>query len=102
MFHRAHQRVQGATDVLFDGALGNPHVPGDLALGQVLDFAQREGFAAFGRHLVDEFERRYLLDLLGRYQGDLSAVRRASGLSRRHLGALVAKHGLTDHVVRGR
>lgn len=62
----------------------------------------RRAFAKVKRELVDEFERRYLLDLLGRYHGDLSAVRRASGLSRRHLGALVAKHGLTDHVARGR
>lgn len=62
----------------------------------------RRAFTKVKRELVDEFERRYLLDLLGRYQGDLSAVRRASGLSRRHLGALVAKHGLLDHVARGR
>lgn len=62
----------------------------------------RRAFTKVKRKLVDEFERRYLLDLLGRYRGDLSAVRQASGLSRRHLGALVAKHGLTDHVARGR
>ncbi len=62
----------------------------------------RRAFTKVKRELVDEFERRYLLDLLGRYQGDLAAVRQASGLSRRHLGALVAKHGLTDHVARGR
>jgi two-component system, NtrC family, response regulator GlrR len=62
----------------------------------------RRAFTKVKRELVDEFERRYLLDLLGRYRGDLSAVRQASGLSRRHLGALVAKHGLTDHVARGR
>ena len=62
----------------------------------------RRAFTKVKRELVDESERRYLLDLLGRYQGDLSAVRQASGLSRRHLGALVAKHGLTEHVARGR
>ena len=62
----------------------------------------RRAFTKVKRELVDEFERRYLLDLLGRYQGDLSAVRQASGLSRRHLGALVAKHGLAHHVARGR
>jgi len=62
----------------------------------------RRAFTKVKRELVDEFERRYLLDLLGRYQGDLSAVRQASGLSRRHLGALVAKQGLTDHIARGR
>ncbi len=62
----------------------------------------RRAFMKVKRELVDEFERRYLLDLLGRYQGDLSAVRQASGLSRRHLGSLVAKHGLTDHIARGR
>jgi len=62
----------------------------------------RRAFTKVKRELVDEFERRYLLDLLGRYQGDLSAVRQASGLSRRHLGALVVKHGLLNHVARGR
>jgi DNA-binding NtrC family response regulator len=62
----------------------------------------RRAFTKVKRELVDEFERRYLLDLLGRYQGNLTAVRQASGLSRRHLGALVAKHGLNDHIARGR
>lgn len=62
----------------------------------------RRAFTKVKRDLVDEFERRYLLDLLGRYRGDLAAVRQASGLSRRHLGALVVKHGLLDHIDRDR
>lgn len=62
----------------------------------------RRAFTKVKRELVDAFERRYLLDLLGKYRGDLSAVQQASKLSRRHLGALVVKHGLGDRVVRER
>lgn len=63
---------------------------------------RKRAFSAVKRELLDEFERRYLLHMLGRYGGDLAAVRHASGLSRRHLGVLVIKHGLVGHVVRGR
>jgi DNA-binding NtrC family response regulator len=63
---------------------------------------RRRAFTAVKRELLDEFERRYLLHQLGRFGGDLHAVRQASRLSRRHLGMLVAKHGLLEHVIRGR
>lgn len=43
--------------MLFDGALGDPHSERHLALGQALEFPQREGLAALGRkrrhHLED-------------------------------------------------
>ena len=63
---------------------------------------RKRAFSEVKRALLDEFERRYLLHMLGRFAGDLTAVRLASGLSRRHLGVLVIKHGLVGHVVRCR
>ena len=54
------------------------------------------------REILDEFERRYLLNLLERHDCNLSAAERASGLSRRHLRALIRKHGLYERVLRAR
>jgi DNA-binding NtrC family response regulator len=62
----------------------------------------RRPFKAIKRELVDDFERRYLYQLLEQHRFNLSAVERSSGLSRRHLCALIHKHGLYEHVVRAR
>ncbi|HOX45541.1 MAG TPA: sigma 54-interacting transcriptional regulator [Myxococcota bacterium] len=57
----------------------------------------RQGGAAFkdakGR-VVDAFERAYLLDLLARHRGNLSAAAREARLDRHHLKDLLKKHGL--------
>jgi DNA-binding NtrC family response regulator len=45
--------------------------------------------------LLADFEARYLPDLMARHGGNLSAAARHAGLSRRHLRALLVKHGLT-------
>jgi DNA-binding NtrC family response regulator len=44
--------------------------------------------------VLDDFERRYIADLLEREHGNLSAASRASGVDRKHLRALARKHGL--------
>jgi DNA-binding NtrC family response regulator len=44
--------------------------------------------------VVEQFEAAYLPDLLSRHEGNLSAAARHAGLSRRHLRALLVKHGL--------
>jgi hypothetical protein len=51
-------------------------------------------FKTIRREVIDQFERRYLALVLERHDHDLSAVRRSSGLSKRHLRKLIRKHGL--------
>lgn len=54
----------------------------------------RPSFKDFKRELVEDFERRYLVELLERHDYQLSDVLRFSGLSRRRLCNLLRKHGL--------
>ncbi len=44
--------------------------------------------------LVDDFERRYLDDLLARFSGNVTAAAREAGIDRVYLHRLVRKHGL--------
>ena len=44
--------------------------------------------------ILDNFEVRYLRDVLARSQGNISAAARASGLDRKHLRNLLRRHGL--------
>jgi hypothetical protein len=46
--------------------------------------------------LVDQFERAYVVDLMQRHGGNLSAASRESGLSRRHLRDLLKKFDMYD------
>jgi DNA-binding NtrC family response regulator len=46
--------------------------------------------------IVDRFERIYLRRLLAEHQGNVTAVARAAGLSRRTVHRLLAKHDLDD------
>lgn len=55
--------------------------------------AAHRPFKDIKRELLDNFERRYLFYLLEQHGFDLAAVERSSGLSRRHLNALIHKHG---------
>jgi DNA-binding NtrC family response regulator len=63
---------------------------------------ERRPFKDIKRELVDEFERRYLCHLLERHRFDLSAVWRASGLTRKHICALIQKHALNKRVLPAR
>jgi DNA-binding NtrC family response regulator len=45
-------------------------------------------------HVVDQFERSYLEDLMASHAGNVRAACRASGLERTQLKRLLAKHGL--------
>ena len=45
---------------------------------------------------VEGFERRYLSALMARWGGSLSAASRASGVDRKHLRALLKRHGLYE------
>ncbi len=46
------------------------------------------------QRVVEAFERTYLRALLSRCEGNLSAASRESGIDRKHLRALVKRHGL--------
>lgn len=59
-------------------------------------------FKQVKRELLEDFEKRYLLQLLEQHRFNLSAVERSSGLSRRHMVALIHKYGLYEQVLRAR
>jgi DNA-binding NtrC family response regulator len=42
--------------------------------------------------LVEEFERRYIVEVLGKYQGNISRAAVHSGIDRRSLHRLLAKY----------
>ncbi|MBI4952813.1 MAG: sigma 54-interacting transcriptional regulator [Myxococcales bacterium] len=46
------------------------------------------------RHLLDEFERRYLTELLAAHQGNVTRAARAAGMDRVYVYKLLHKHGL--------
>ncbi len=51
-------------------------------------------FADAKQRIIDAFEARYLADLHERCGGNISAAARAAGLDRKHLRALLHKHGI--------
>jgi DNA-binding NtrC family response regulator len=48
------------------------------------------------RQAIEEFESRFLAELIGQANGNVSAAARMSGTERRHLGRLLKKHNLQD------
>jgi DNA-binding NtrC family response regulator len=62
----------------------------------------RRPFKDIKRGLVADFERRYLNQLLEQHGFNLAAVERSSGLSRKHISALIHKHGLYKRVLHAR
>jgi DNA-binding NtrC family response regulator len=58
------------------------------ALGPPVSYRQAK------RRAIAEFESRFLYDLMGQANGNVSAAARMSGTERRHLGRLLKKHGI--------
>jgi DNA-binding NtrC family response regulator len=58
---------------------------------------QLQPFKVARRQTLDAFERSYLLELI-EHHDSLAAMSRASGVTRKHLRMLLAKHGLRDQV----
>ena len=54
----------------------------------------RGGYKVARQRVIDEFERTYLIDLLGQYT-TLAAMSRVSGVSTQQLRMLLEKHSLT-------
>jgi DNA-binding NtrC family response regulator len=59
-----------------------------------MDAIDRRPFKDIKREIIDDFERRYLYRLLEQHRFNLSAAGRTAGLSRKHICALIQKHGL--------
>ena len=69
-----------------------------LALGRLpadapkASVPERTSFKEAREKLVDQFERDYLVALLSRFKGNVSAAAREAKLSRTHMYRLLEKH----------
>ncbi len=88
-------------DDSFAPAAGPPHHPAPgggggahdpAGVGISFDMPFKEAKSA----VVDDFERRYLENLLERHSGNLSAAARAAEVDRKHLRELLRKHSLRE------
>jgi len=78
-------------------ASGTSITTADLAFEHVLASRAEKGVEAFKdakRTVVDDFERRYLEELLARVGDNISRASILSGVDRHHLRDLLKKHGL--------
>jgi transcriptional regulator of acetoin/glycerol metabolism len=72
----------------------------ELALANLVPGADPHGLEALYCERVEAAlgrapdESRFLVDLMGRTKGNVSAAARISGTERRHLGRLLKKHGI--------
>ena len=69
-------------------------LPGDPVASDPLTPRTDLPWAEAKQRLLDAFEARYLAELLARHDGNLSAAAREAELDRKHLRALLRKHGL--------
>jgi DNA-binding NtrC family response regulator len=70
------------------------HVPGDSSSDEPLAVRSDLPYADAKQLLLHAFERAYLRDLFAKTDGNISAAARAAGVDRKHLRALLRKHGL--------
>ncbi|WP_236585619.1 sigma-54 dependent transcriptional regulator [Dyella sp. EPa41] len=83
-----------------DGRLIEPSAVAELADDAVVPAGgfgpgdDQFGYHAARHHAIHVFERGYLLGLMARTQGNVTAAARLSGTERRQLGKLLKKHGI--------
>jgi DNA-binding NtrC family response regulator len=58
------------------------------------DAVEPRSFSESKRRIIQEFERRYLTELMIHHHGNVTSASRAAGKERRELGKLLKKHGL--------
>lgn len=66
------------------------------------EYEPEMGFSVAKTHVVHQFERDYLSQLMQKANGNISAAARLSGTERRQLGKLLAKHGIEAEAFRSR
>ena len=74
---------------------GGRALPGGA--GRAEAFAIKRPFQEAKARAIREFERRYLMDLMQRANGNISQAARLAGKERRALGRLLKKHGISAH-----
>ena len=92
VIERAIILATGPTVTPDDLPVGLGHDNTDNGLGH--DFYLDQPFKEAKEHLIDDFERRYIKDTLKRCNGNISKAAAHSGIDRRSLHRLLAKHEL--------
>jgi two-component system, NtrC family, response regulator GlrR len=70
-------------------------VPAPAALSAVRAAEGTVNYRQAKSRAIAEFESRFLANLMGQANGNVSAAARISGTERRHLGRLLKKHGIS-------
>ena len=97
---RAYMRTDGAIIGLADLAAAEPAFSAfDTDAGPCADDAE-SGFIEAKNHAIHVFEYSYLLRLMRRASGNITAAALLSGTERRQLGKLLKKHGIESQPFR--
>lgn len=89
---RAYMQADG--DVIEAFAVAELVDDASAPVGEPAHGDDRFGYHAARHHAIHVFERGYLLGLMERTQGNVTAAARLSGTERRQLGKLLKKHGI--------
>ena len=81
---------------------GRQILPEHISLaGEALEEAHgqpvHENLRTAKQHMIVEFERRYIEELLAKHQGNVTRAAREAGKERRAFGRLVKKYGIAGH-----
>jgi len=79
-----------------------PRVQGQPAKEGPLSFNEHLSFKDAKEHLLENFEKEYLNQVLRRCDGNISRAARESGLHRKSIERLVKKYGLDARAMKAR